>query len=266
MLRDSPETYNFKTRVGPLLFDVFLDDTFSLGTAPKRFNPHNHASFEAHFIIGGTGRLALYREEIPLQPGTCHVIPPGVYHAVVSERADPLRKYTLRFNYTELGDYDLYFPANEVASLKAALSRIGYFAVADREGDCRSLGEINEELERKSLGYYAKIQSILNRVLIHLLRAGAGTAESLPVYGVPRRLGNDSHASIIEEFFDHYDSNLSLADLAAQLGLSPRQTNRILQQRYRASFRQKLADIRMEDAKDRLQRTDATVAQIAEQL
>ena len=264
MLRASPENYNIKTRIGPILFDIYLDDSFLSAQAPSRSNRHNHANFELHFIVEGGGLLMMNGEEIRLQPGHYYVIPPGVYHAILTDPAIRLSKYTFRFDYTELNDYDTYFPANEVERLKTALTGIGYFYERDQAGNICILHDVIHELSMQSLGYYAKLQSCFNQVLVNVIRSTASGTQ--PPYRIPSRLGEDNRSLIIDAFFDQYRSDLTLEQLAGQLQLSPRQTRRILSKLYGTTFMEKLEDIRIEEAKDRLKHSKDSILMISEKL
>ncbi|MBP1990741.1 helix-turn-helix transcriptional regulator [Paenibacillus eucommiae] len=264
MKHDSPENYNIKTRIGPLLFDIVLDDTFRLANAPSLFNRHNHSVYEIHFVIEGKGKLVMDRLEVELQPHYCYVIPPGIYHAVIPDKGSQLRKFTIRFTYTELNEHELFFPANEVEALKSALAEVSYFCMEDTGENYRLLTDINQELENRPIGYYTKLQSCFNQLFVNLIRAAAPGTQS--AYTIPRRIAYDKRGMIIDAFFDQYRSGLTIEDLASELRLSPRQTNRILQKMYNTTFRQKLTDIRMEEGKDRLKNSTDSVTSIAAQL
>ncbi|WP_164821359.1 helix-turn-helix transcriptional regulator [Paenibacillus koleovorans] len=263
MHQESPETYNIRTRIGRLRFDIYLDDSFRATTAPRFFNQHNHSNFEVHFIVEGCGRLLLEQEEIELQSGHFYVIPPGVYHSIVLDRQRLLSKYTIRFDWVEEHDYDDSFPASEEVSLKSALSQIGFFYAPDT-GSNELLDRINREIEQPALGYYSNLQSYFNQIMIQLLRAGAPTIRS--GYQLPRRVPDDSRSLVIDAFFDRYESELTLEELATELHLSARQTSRILKQMYNTTFQQKLHDTRVEEGKKRLRTTDHTITAISDQL
>lgn len=260
----APENYNIKTRIGSLLFDIHLDNTFRLANPPSRFNKHHHSMYEIHFITEGSGSLVFDNEAIELRPTYYYVIPPGIYHAIVPDRQNTLRKYTIRFQYMELNEHEQHFPANEVETIKKMLASTLLLSSQDKSDNVRLLQEINSEVEHQSLGYYTKLQSLINLLLINMFRASAPTP--MPVYRIPHRIGDDKHSLVIDEYFDHYRSGLTLHDLAAKLRLSTRQTNRILQKMYHATFRQKLTDIRIEEGKELLKNSKDTITFIADQL
>lgn len=269
MRQDSPEFYNIKTRIGTLLFDFSLDETFCSARAPLLSNRHNHAAHEVHFIVAGTGKLLLDRKEIALLPGHFYFIPAGKYHAIRSDGQEPLRKYTIRLHNAESPESpesDWFYPAGEVESIKQALSGISFFCAVDEDANnIRLLEQVNRELEARQVGYYGKLQSLLNLVLIHVIRAYEPEPRQFH-YRIPRRSGSDRRSLVIEQYFDRFRAELSLQGLATELQLSTRQTNRILRKMYHTSFRQKLTDIRMEESIDLLKRRDIPIEHIAERL
>ncbi|MDF2815920.1 MAG: transcriptional regulator, AraC family [Paenibacillus sp.] len=260
------ENYNIRTRIGSLLFDIYLDDTFLSAHAPHRSNRHNHSMMEIHFIVSGKGVLVLNREEITLKPNHYYVIPAGVYHAILAgtDKLEPLCKYTFRFEYVELKETESYYPASEIESLRTSLCNMQYSEAADHDGNLSLLQQIIHELETRPLGYYAKLQAYFNQILIHVLRSNTSLQTS--AYHIPNRISDDQRSHVIDTFFDQYNMNLTLEDLADLLHLSTRQTNRIIRQLYNTTFRDKLADIRIEEAKDRLRNTNDSVTLISEQL
>ncbi len=69
----------------------------------------------------------------------------------------------------------------------------------------------------------------------------------------------------IDEYFNtHYSESISEDDLAQHFNLSKRQLNRILQNIYNMSFREKLILVRMQQAKQLLLSTDHSIEAIAE--
>lgn len=264
MNRELSEHYNIQTRIGPLLFDIHLDGTFLSAQGPSRTNRHNHSSYELHFVVEGSGRLVLNRDEIELQPDHYYVIPPGVYHAIIPIARGGLRKYTFRFDYTVHKENGIVFPANEAASLRTALMGMPYWEERDLSGNIDILHHIVRELDVQPLGYYAKLQSLFNQIIVNVIRSTASQVHA-PTQ-MPSRMSDDRRSQVIDAFFDQYRSDLNLEDLAEQLLLSPRQTSRILCQLYGTTFRQKLADIRIEEAKDRLKHSKDSILLIAEQL
>jgi quercetin dioxygenase-like cupin family protein len=41
-----------------------------------------HEDQEGFFVLEGTGKALVGEDEIPLSPGTCFIVPPGLYHSI----------------------------------------------------------------------------------------------------------------------------------------------------------------------------------------
>lgn len=250
-----------RTRIGNLMFNIHLDASFLSTVTPVRMNRHNHAMTELHFVVSGSGRLVINDGEVPLVPHRAYLIPPGSYHAILSDKNRPLRKYTFRFDIEELQEGPGY-QHREIEALKAIFPPISYQDIPYGEGYLTSLTLIAKELKECQLGYYTKLQAYFSEILIDVMRVL--TTQVTPADPTPNRINDDIRCHLIDEYFDHYSSHLTLKRLAGLLHLSTRQTNRILQQMYNKTFSEKLADIRIEAAKDLLVTTDLPVLLIAE--
>ncbi|GAA3413218.1 AraC family transcriptional regulator [Paenibacillus hodogayensis] len=256
-------SFSIRARIGNLMFDIHLDTSFLSADAPAMRNRHNHAMTELHFVASGSGRLALNGLEVPLVPHHAYLIPPGLYHAILTDKRTPLRKYTFRFEYIELQD-DFDCPPGEIEALKAVFPPTDYRCIPNQSGFLERLQQIARELEERRLGYYTKVQNAFNEILIDLIRAMTTRTDRFDP--LPTRGTDDVRSHLIDAYFDHYSSHLTLEHLAAQLHLSTRQTNRVLQHMYKKTFSEKLADIRIEAAQERLVNTDLPISLIAEQL
>ena len=71
---------------------------------------------------------------------------------------------------------------------------------------------------------------------------------------------------MIEEYFLYQYRSLSLEDLAKRLGLSTRQTERLLQKQYGKTFLQKKTEARMSAAAILLSNAEYSITSIAEEL
>ncbi|WP_409342365.1 helix-turn-helix transcriptional regulator [Paenibacillus sp. MBLB4367] len=100
-------------------------------------------------------------------------------------------------------------------------------------------------------------------MMIDIIRSAPSA--SAAAYDFPKQTPDDLRTNVIDAFFaSHYNGDIKEEDLARQLNFSTRQLNRILNERYRASFRRKLLETRMKVAMDLLQNTDMPISHIAE--
>ncbi|TMV48643.1 helix-turn-helix domain-containing protein [Paenibacillus mesophilus] len=252
-----------QTRIGSLMFTIHMDATFLCDGSPAMQNQHNHAMSELHFVESGSGLLALSGKEEELIPHTVYLIPSGLYHAFQSDRFTLLRKYTFRFEYSvtdELSDG----PPEEAETLKEVLFSKELRRIPNQECLLPLFKRIVRELQERRLGYYTIVQAGFNEILIELMRALTSFSAApvpTPLPGV-----DDARSQLIDNYFDQYSSQLTIEHLSGLLHLSTRQTTRVLQQMYKKTFSEKLADIRIEAARKQLAHTKLPVALIAEQL
>jgi AraC-like DNA-binding protein len=245
------------------MFTIHLDATFLSDGSPAMQNQHNHAMCELHFVESGSGLLSLSGKEEELIPHTAYLIPAGLYHAFQSDRFTPLRKYTFRFEYLEMDEHS-DGPPEEAETLKAVFLPKDFRRIPNQECLLPLFQRITRELQERRLGYYTLVQSGFNEILIELMRALTSfSAASVPI---PLPGMDDARSQLIDDYFDHYSSHLTLEHLSGLLHLSTRQTNRVLQQMYKKTFSEKLADIRIEAARKQLAHTKLPVSLIAEQL
>ena len=118
------------------------------------------------------------------------------------------------------------------------------------------------ELSRKQAGYTEIVQSMLQQIIVLMVRNYSALVPSGAVSSVP---GNQQSLILDESFLYDY-ATLTLDSLSKRLALSPRQTQRLLREKYNQTFQQKKTAARMSAAVILLQSTDFPIAEIAEQL
>jgi transcriptional regulator GlxA family with amidase domain len=130
----------------------------------------------------------------------------------------------------------------------------------DKSGLASILIDIRNELKKRSLGYYARSQSLFARIIIDMLRENSKAQEIL--YSPPVKASAQERLLIIEDYFES-NYNLNVACLADLLHVSVRQLNRILKKTINMSYKQKALERRMEISKNLLKYTDMPINEIA---
>lgn len=251
---------NIKLRIGSLLFEIFLDRYFfpeHIGTIAR----HNHVVFEIQFVEAGTGTLCIGDKEIPLAAHSVHFIGPNVYHALKPSAEDPISRFYLQFIFKDTHQHDDFFPEMETRKIAETLMSVDHCQLADIDAVKFLVERIKAELVSMPLGYYSNIQSLFIQMIIHIVRSIR--PESADYSASPKEL-DELRYRIIEYFFTRYSERLMLDELAKVLSLSTKQTNRIIYLYYGVSFKQKLAETRIEVAKDLLLNSDWPLNRIAE--
>lgn len=252
---------------GGLLFDIDLDVGFFCPSAYKwgqEFS-HNHAAFEIHFVQ--EGRCIMYIEDtyVELEAGSYCVIPPGMYHSQLSVIQGAVIKSCLRFSYRTVSGDKPHTAGNEARELLLVLEAVTFYKQKDDGRLSFLVSDIQNELQVQPLGYLAKVQSLFAQLMIDIIRSAPSAPAA--VYGCPEQTPDDLRTNVIDAFFaSRYNGEIKEEDLARQLNVSTRQLNRILNERYRASFRRKLLETRLKVAMDLLKNTDMAISHIAEQV
>lgn len=257
---------NIKVQIGTLLFDMLLDNTFTPQLLDQRTEKHNHSALEMQAFLAGTGTLAVGEKEYPIEPGSVHLIGPHLFHSIQPNGADPLTRLSVRFTFQEQPSQASWYPHTEAEHIKAALSAVRYVPIPshDRPDMVRLLTAIRSELVSPSIGTYTNVHSMFAQLMVLIVRSiQRKEAADIP-YALPSKAKDELRMRIIDDFFSRYKEPLSIEMLAAHLHLSVKQVNRLLQNYFHTSFKQKLIETRVEIAKDLLRTSDWPVQRIAE--
>lgn len=259
--------FHFQTHVGQLLFDLYLDEGF-LHAQHYEWGQelsHNHAAFEVHLILKGHCVMYVDNTYYRLNKGDCCVIPPGRYHSQLPSPEDTVEKTCFRFHYQVLPGPTPRASNEETQALNEILLGMNFHIQHNAKEYLFLVSEIMDELQTKSVGFIAQIENLFSQLLIRVIRSSPSA--TLTTYTLPQKTPDDLRMDRIEAFFwKNYKGQLGEEDLARSLNVSTRQLNRILNELYGLSFRQKIVNTRLEIAMDLLHNTDLTINQIAEHI
>lgn len=264
------ENVNLKVPIGSLLFDILLDRTFEQrtfgpGQPVKTAQKHSHGTYEVHFIVSGSGSLAIHDHNVEVRESTIHIIGPHIFHAFSQNQHDPITRFTFRFTCQESLTYEPWFPQTENEQIKNTLNGLTHCCLPDPNHKIILLmEEIKNHLEHPSFGAYASAQSLMAYTLMQIIRL---LPRSDRKYTLPSKLKDEQRFPIVDNFFSRgYNKHLTVEMLAAQLNLSIRQVHRLLRKHYHSSFKQKLIHTRIEVAKNLLKNSKLPVHKIAEEV
>lgn len=223
----------------------------------RRIPDHSHGPgcFEIHCISEGYGRAVVDGTAYRLEPGTIYVTGPGVAHTQLPDQKNPMWEYCVYLRAE--GE-----PGRGTVT-ETFLSTPFWFG-RDSQDLLRLLEELFAEFRVQQTGYMMEIRLLLQQLLVKLVRCyelGKISPEHFPPSN--RR---DSSSVIVEEYFLYEYQSCSLETLSARLGLSARQTERLLKRQYGITFREKRTQARMAVASVLLLETAASVTDIALEL
>ncbi|MBO4400106.1 MAG: helix-turn-helix domain-containing protein [Lachnospiraceae bacterium] len=222
---------------------------------------HSRNSYELHYISYGYGTLIADDAKYDLTPGVFFMTGPQVFHEQISDPVDPMREYGVYLKVS--------LPRRGTKSevLRRFLKTPFYIGQADLEV-YELMKKLIAELEQSPEGEQLMLSAILQQLIVEIARLyqktspEAGRTDSAAGAHSP----DDQTYLVIEEAFLYNYHDLTLDGLAALVNLSPRQTERLLQQHYNKTFLQKKKEARMSAACILLQSKEKSIAAIAEEL
>ncbi|MDO4293596.1 MAG: AraC family transcriptional regulator [Eubacteriales bacterium] len=223
---------------------------------------HSHGSgcYEIHYIPSGRGSLQADGVFYEITPNALFVTGPHVEHAQAPELRDPMEEYCVYLKI--IPPSSAHGP--EPSGVTEAFCRVPFWFGQDTQGVGGLMRRLFEELSQKSMGYQEQVRLLLSQLIIALARSYDKRRPS-PTAFSPKNI-SDAKSVIIEEYFLYEYQDLSLQELSRRLGLSPRQTQRLLTEYYGKSFQQKKAEARMSAAALLLSDPARSITSIAEAL
>lgn len=221
---------------------------------------HSHGSgcYEIHYIPYGYGRALVEGHYYDITPNTLYVTGPHIEHAQSPIPEDPMQEYCI---YLKKGKQTKSRPDSSFLDL---FENTPFWIGQDSQGLHEIMKEIFFELEHQYTGYMSLVELLLQQLLIRLVRNYEQKKGSSRHFSHNNLM--DSKSVIIEEYFLYEYQNLSLEGLSWKLGLSTRQTQRLLQEYYGKTFQQKKAEARMSAAALLLTEKSRSITSIADAL
>ena len=215
---------------GLRIHTVRVSDDYIRGSIPM----HRHAadSLELHVILGGKGSVRTPAGTFPLQAGSFFLTHGEAEHEQRSDAGDPMR---------ELCFYATYETGRAKTDALSALAHPFRVAAAN-EDILLCARQAAKELSAAKEGFEDALGSLFRLILIYAARTkGAARSDHAPA-------ADGSIYLKIEEAFLYQFRTLTLAGLARGEGLSERQLQRLLRERYDQTFTQKRTEARMRAA------------------
>ncbi len=260
----SPENPHFFRRYDVRLENDTIVTEFDYGfLSPTRkvYHAHNHAAFELIAVSKGINIIDILGKPYLCKEETILLIPRGIYHSNRPTEV-PSERFCFRF-----------YPQKGLMGGKFHL--LGEFLAEMEEPEAFEIPEmltilaaIRKEMMENAPAAEVMIHSLLREGYVHLLRHIIHrTGVQMPQRqecSYPRTSLTAERLKMIERFFSQrYAAPVTLKDLADALFISPTQVNRILTEKYGQTFREKLRDTRLHQARLLLESTDHSVSVIA---
>jgi AraC-like DNA-binding protein len=217
---------------------------------------HVHSYFEICYAWQGRGLFRINGVDYPVNAGEVFVAKPDEPHEIISSEDDPLGIYFWSYTLvpppspTEQGDID--------ALLYAFMDSRRWVQVSPPMQ--RTLELLTEEIVRREPGYAQAIEALVSKLLLDTARAVTDVISSgQPEHNVNEALVRD----MVRYLHDNYTRAIRVRDVAAQVHLSERHTNRLFRQVMGVSIKEYLTNFRLEIAAQLLLNRQSSVTEVA---
>ena len=221
---------------------------------------HNHSTYEMRLILNGSGYAEVENEVYQVDSGDIFIVPPLMYHSFLPGKDSQAYYLSCRLDIK---------PDTVSSDASASFERVsGHMGKPIKLHPEDALipqlfQRMLDEFVTMRPGYLSRIAALSTTLILYLMQmlfpdTDLRWSDECTEYDILREVD-------IEQFFaDHYAENVTIRDLAADLYVSPRHINRILQALYHCSFVDKLIMTRLENAKHQLRYSKMRVSEIAE--
>lgn len=214
-----------KYKLVRIIEDKFKDDISG--------HTHGAQSYEIHYCTQGSGELVTESDTYPLSKNVLYITGPDIWHRQLVNKKDPLSEICLNIQILTSG--------NDILSKNFNSTHFW-------------IGKANEQLQK----FYSFLNEMLSNNSIYSREVQIHIAEliitelshtySANLVQASKYTPDDKKFIIIDEAFIYDYASITIEELSNRIGLSLRQTQRILKQYYGVTFREKCVKSRLEAA------------------
>lgn len=230
-------------------------------------NFHKHSEYEFHFIPKGKGKVILVDQTYDLHEGLFYLTGPDLVHYQESDDVDPMYELCLHLDIVPLGSggeaggWGDELEAAEARECIALLDRMPLVPVADRYHAMNGFLEAYRIWEEQPAGFYTLMKQAIVQILLRLTRVFVNPDGRT---GIPERNMSYHRYELATQYIQDNESlPISLEQVAATIGISPRQLQRIFRREGGTTFHDYLEHIRLTAICSDLVRTDDPIEEIA---
>jgi len=206
--------------------------------AERTVSEHMHSFYEAHIVFAGEAVVATPRP-LPVSAGTALLLPPGTPHAWET-RDQAVQSFVIWFSRDET-------PASHLQMRWAHLPGLLWV-----------LQVILFEVQASEPGWPDRVSALLSAILSRILAFTTDTHEVIAITEDDTQL-----VTLIERYlWDNLARPLSVADVAAHVGMSERNLYRRFRELTGQTLVQRLLNLRIQRAQTLLEEGDAALAEI----
>lgn len=237
-----------------------LKFTYECQTWNTPSHAHSSNSYEIHYIPKGKGTLISNQCSYELYPNILYTTGPHIEHQQYSDSDDPTYEYCIYLRIEKT--HNLKKNAAENAIIEPFLHYPFWYGK-----DCAklqtTLEAIYQEFSAPGSAAPIMLRALFMQFLVKILRNYEPASNAAITY-IPIPLVK-AYILIEDSFLLEYDT-ITLNELSRRLGLSTRQTSRILFNRYGQNFLQKRTEARMAAAATFLKEGKLSISEISDRL
>jgi AraC-like DNA-binding protein len=220
---------------------------------------HVHSFFEICYAYAGHGLFRINQVDYEVQTGDIFVAKPSEPHEIISSEDDPLGIYF--WSYTLTPSLAMPVEAETTDALLQGFMLAGRWVSPYRQLQ-PLLDLLTEEAALRQPGHDQVIRGLLVKLLLDTARA----VVDLPAGEVSQPAGSLTEQlvqKIVRYLHDNYNRRILVRDVAAQVHLSERHTNRIFRETMGLTILDYLTNLRLEIAAQRLLDRQLSVKAVA---
>lgn len=227
---------------------------------------HEHSDFEIHMIPEGRGYINIEGQDFIVEGGEFYITGPLVKHKQQTDCENAMKEYCLEFEINIVGsntsaDSSLY---DESVFLKETLSKIYPYSFRDTMGLTAAFEEIFEELRQQNPCFILRIQALLLKMIMDILRTVCSNEKIAYQYPVT---ANSIEANRIQRIIKYIDANyknhITIDDVSKVILLSPKQINRLMKKTFNQTFHRYLHVYRLHKAEKLLSNSSLSIEEVA---
>lgn len=247
-----------------ICFSIDHVNFYALNFALEKFfysvpaHSHGKNSYEIHYIPFGRGQVNIDSATYEVVPNTLYVTGPSVEHEQIPCKEDPMVEYCI---YLKIAKKNSVSKKESAASFMQLFEKTKFWFGQDTQDLHPLMQQVFFEMENKYTGYMTQVQTLLQQLVVRLIRNYENRIKS-KVQFKPSNL-TDSRYFTIEKCFLFEYRDITLESLSKRIGLSLRQTERLLKQYYNKTFLQKCTEAKMSAASVLLAEKERRITDIA---
>ena len=239
---------------------------FSYEQLPKNMPMHAHSSnsYEIHYIPKGHGTLISENKSYDLHPGILCTTGPFVEHAQFIDRRDPVYEYCIYMKIEKVVSSKVgKISKKKIKNALDLFLKYPFWYGEDNAGIETVLEKIRDEFEEPGYAVPVLLEALFTQFIVCILRNYDNVSmefiKSDPIPVAKTYI-------LIEDSFLYEYATITMKELSKRLGLSIRQTSRVLSDYYGKNFIQMRTEARMAAAVAFLREGNFSISEISNRL